>query len=133
MVTGSELVPVAATEELAVGTAVMDPVAVVVVDPLPLPLPLPAEDVVVAVAVFDWPAVCDGEVVTPVWVELDWPTAPELVPGTMVEPVAGTLEGTGALECPGVDEPVGMTGLLVEGVPEAGEEEGSPGAITELD
>jgi hypothetical protein len=120
MVTGSELVPVAATEELAVGAAVMVPVAaVLVVDPLPLPLPLPDEEVVVAVAVFDWPAVCDGEVPTSVWVELDWPPAPELVPGTIVEPVEGTLEGTGALDCPPVDEAVGMTGLLVEGSTEA--------------
>jgi hypothetical protein len=75
MVTGSELAPVAAAEELAVGAAVMESVAaVVVVDPLPLPLPLPLPTVVellsveeededvVAVAVVDGPAVCEGEV-----------------------------------------------------------------------
>jgi hypothetical protein len=77
MVTGSELAPVAAAEELAVGAAVMESVgAVVVVDPLPLPLPLPTvvellsveeeDEDVVAVAVVDGPAVCDGEVPTSV-------------------------------------------------------------------
>ncbi|KAF7174601.1 hypothetical protein CNMCM5623_008353 [Aspergillus felis] len=119
MVTGSELEPVAATEELAVGTAVIELVAAVLVaDPLPLPLPLPL------------PAVCDGEVLTSLLVELDtpvalepdWPTAPELVPGTLAEPVEGALEGTGVLDGPEVDEVLGLTGLLVEGVPEAEDE-----------
>lgn len=127
MVTGSEVAPVAVAEEVAVGAAVMESVAaVVVVDPLPLPLPLPTvvelssvdeeDEDVVAVAVVDGPAGCDGAVPTSVCVELDKSVeldSDELGAGVgetvSVKVTKGVDDATASLE---EDEPPGMAGVL---------------------